>query len=99
MELVSCIAKTSFVNQVVGSVTRKQKLMIPASLAREFVSMGLVDYEGGEQKKPQPIQSKPSPQQATDGQEVQSVSLPVATALPINKSVKPKKGRPAKTGK
>jgi hypothetical protein len=99
MELVSCIAKTSFVNQVVGSVNRKQKLMIPANLAREFVSMGLVDYEGGEKKKPQPIQSKPSQEQATDGQEVPSASLPVATALPMSKSVKPKSGRPKKTGK
>lgn len=99
MELVSCISKTSFVNQVVGSVNRKQKLIIPANLAKEFVSMGLVDYEGGAVKKPEVIQSKQSLEAEADGKAAPSASLPAETALPTNNLPKQKAGRRKKDGR
>lgn len=103
MEQVFVVAKKSFINGIAGSVTRKQRLLLPKNIAQEFVAMGLVDLEskGEVVKKPLEVKdtSNPSQETGTDGQIQQSASLPVATASQTNKSEKPKKGRPAKTGK
>lgn len=67
------LAKTSFVSQVVGSVTKKQELTISKQLAEHLADLGLVDY-------PKKLQVQAS---TTDvGQVEQSASLPVETASP-----------------
>ena len=39
------IAKASFVNSVVGGVTKRQRLTVPEGIAYELESMGLVEFE------------------------------------------------------
>jgi hypothetical protein len=99
MEQVFVVAKTSFVNQVVGSVNRKQKLLINANLAKEFVGMGLVDYADNEVKVESVKKFNQSPKVQEDGQATQSVSLPVETASQTHKLDKPKKINLPKNGK
>lgn len=70
MELVKVVAKTSFVSQVVGSVTRKQELNISKALADHLAQLGLVDYP---QKQDFVINA---------GEVTQSASLPAETASP-----------------
>ena len=89
MEYVNCIAKTSFVNQWVGSVSSKQKLTIPKSIAEEFEAMGLVSIEGATPKKSDtPVQSNQSHKPQVDGLVQQSVLSPAETASPMTKSTK-----------
>lgn len=85
MEQVSVIAKTSFVNGLVGSVVKNQKLVMPINLANEFVSLDLVEYDKAE-KVEMPKKPSQSPTVEGDGKVGQSASLPVETASPTNKS-------------
>ena len=95
MEQVWLIAKTSFVNRWIGSVNKKQRFLCPANVAQEFVSMGIADYEQLNEKvtvtEDELKKSSPSPIVETDGEEEQSVSLPVETALPTRKSKRQRK--------
>jgi hypothetical protein len=95
MEQVWLIAKTSFVNRWIGSVNKKQRFLCPANVAQEFVSMGIADYEQSNEKvtvtEDELKKSSPSPIVETDGEEEQSVSLPVETALPTRKSKRQRK--------
>lgn len=87
MEQIFVIAVKSFINGVAGSVTRKQRLLLPKNLAAEFVAMGLVEYENVPKKL----------ETVTDvGEAAQSVSLPAETASPT--MTLPKLGR-GKRGK
>lgn len=45
MELLFVIAKQSFINQWTGIVDPKQRISLPANVAKELVEMGLVDLE------------------------------------------------------
>lgn len=80
MEQVYVIAVKSFVNGIAGSVTKKQKLLLPKNIATEFEAMGLVVYEAGK------LVPTPEPTETTQGSETdvgteeQSASLPVETA-------------------
>jgi hypothetical protein len=96
MEQVFVIAKTSFVNGVVGSVNKKQRFAISRALAEEFYSMGLVEIEGGAVKKQE--KSNQFLEAETDGQVAQSASSLVETVLPADSLPKPKQGRPKKAG-
>lgn len=100
MEQVFVIAVKSFINGVAGSVTKKQRLLLPKNIASEFVSMGLVKYES---ESNQPVKkqsiSNLSQETVTDGLEKQSASSQVGTASPNPKSQKRKLGRPTRTGK
>lgn len=73
METVKVLAKTSFVSQIVGSVTYKQELTISKELAEHFHGLGLVDL---------PKKSQTRASATTDGQAQPSVSSPVVTASP-----------------
>jgi flagellar motor protein MotB len=114
MEKVWCKAKTGFVNRWLGSVVKKQRLLLDKAVADQFVNLGLVEYEsaqdGGEAKKPEKAvqseaqtpttqESKQSQEAETDGKAQPSASLQAETASPKAKSEKPKFGRPPKTGK
>lgn len=87
MEQVYVIAVKSFINGVAGSVTRKQRLLLPKNLAAEFVVMGLVEYDNPP-KKQQPVKDA--------GEASQSASLPAETASPTTTLQKP---NPVKRGK
>ena len=100
MEYVSCIAKTSFVNQWVGSVSSKQRFTVQRGIAEEFEAMGLVTIEGAPAKKlATPQQSNPSPKPQVDGKAQQSVLSPAETVSPTSSSPLRGRGRPSKTGK
>jgi len=89
MEYVNCIAKASFVNQWVGSVSSKQKLTIPKGIAEEFEAMGLVTIEGATPKKSDmQTQSNLSPKPQVGGLTQQSVLSPAETVSPMGKSTK-----------
>lgn len=93
MEQVYVIAVKSFVNGITGSVTKKQKLLLPKNIATEFEAMGLVVYEAGK-LVPTPETSEPTQDsETTDGSEEQSASLPVETALPTTTSQTSRRGR------
>lgn len=100
MEYVSCIAKTSFVNQWIGSVTERQRFTVQRGIAEEFEAMGLVTIEGAPAKKlATPQQSNLSPKPQVDGKAQQSVLLPAETVSPTSSSPLRGRGRPSKTGK
>lgn len=100
MEYVNCIAKTSFVNQWVGSVSSKQRFTVQRGIAEEFEAMGLVTIEGAPAKKSAtPQQSNQSPKPQGDGQAKQSVLSPAETVSPTASSPLRSRGRPSKTGK
>ena len=90
MEQVWLVAKTSFVNRWIGSVNKKQRFLCPANVAEEFVSMGIAEYEKTNENvivtEEELKKSNPSPIVETDGEEEQSVSLPVETASQTSKS-------------
>lgn len=96
MEQVFVIAKTSFISATIGNVSRKQKLLLSANLAKEFVAMGLVDYADGEKSIAK--KSNQSQKAQTDGEEVQSASLPVETASRTLTLKSVKKDKELKTG-
>lgn len=56
MEKVSVIAVKSFINAITGTVTKKQKLLLPKNLAKEFVSMGLVAYAEKKSEPTEPVE-------------------------------------------
>lgn len=88
MEQVFVLAVKSFVNGIAGSVTRKQRLLLPKNIAAEFVAMGLVQYENEPAKKPQIV--------TVVGETVPSVSLPAETAsqtMTLPKSGRGKRGK------
>lgn len=95
MEQVWLVAKTSFVNRWIGSVNKKQRFLCAANVAEEFVSMGIADYEQSGEKvtvtEAELKKSSPSPIAETDGEEEQSVLLPVETVLPTRKSRRQRK--------
>lgn len=100
MEYVNCIAKTSFVNQWVGSVSSKQRFTVQRGIAEEFEAMGLVTIEGAPTKKlDTPQQFNPSPKPQGDGQVKQSVLSQAETVSPKTSSPLRGRGRPSKTGK
>ena len=70
------IAKTSFVNRWTGSVNKKQRFFCPEGVAKEFVSMGLAEYESAAGSK----KAAPSQEKAGDGMEQQSASSQAAPA-------------------
>lgn len=88
MEQVFVIAVKSFVNGIAGSVTRKQRLLLPKNIAAEFVIMGLVEYENEPTKKQQSV--------TVAGETVPSALSPVETASPTTTSLKLKRGRRGK---
>lgn len=89
MEQVYVIAVKSFVNGIAGSVTKKQKLLLPKNIATEFEAMGLVVYEVGK-----PVPTEPTQDSETSvGTEEQSASLPVETALPTTTLPTSRRGR------
>jgi hypothetical protein len=86
MEQVFVIAKSSFVSQSVGSVSRKQRLLLSKSLANEFVAMGLVEYEVKEPvKKPTDV--------GTEKQSVSSQAETASATLTLPKSKRGKSGK------
>lgn len=89
------IAKASFVNSVVGGVTKRQRLTVPEGIAYELESMGLVEFEKQPMTVPQSAESAP----LDDGREAPSLSLPAGQALLTDNLPKPKRGRPKKAGK
>lgn len=84
MELIEVIAKASFVNDVVGSVTRKQKLYLTPAYAEFLAGLDLVDYP----KKQDSV--------TIAGEVTQSASLPAETALPTTTSKPSKRGKVGK---
>ena len=84
MELVKVLAKTSFVSQAVGSVTKKQEIIISKQLAEHLASLDLVDYP----KKQDSV--------TIAGEVTQSASLPAETA---SVTTTLKTSRRGKTGK
>lgn len=94
MEQVFVVARSSFVNSRFGSVTRKQRIPLPATVALELESMGLVSIE-----KQRPTVLKPAatvPQGA--GQAVPSSASQAGQASETTSSPPRKSGKAKKAG-
>ena len=78
MEKVEVICTSHFTDTRIGAVSRKQRLFVPAHVAEELHSIGLVEYPNG-----QATATKNPPIVAlADGGGVLPVLLPAAQALP-----------------
>lgn len=78
MEKVEVMATSHFTDTRIGGVSRKQRLFIPAHIAEELHSIGLVEYPNA-----QATATKNPPIAAlADGGGELPVLLPVAQALP-----------------
>lgn len=94
MEQVFCVARTAFVNKRIGTVSRKQRIPLPVSVAHELEAMGLVSIE-----KQLPALLKPAVSDPQDaGQAAPSSVLRAGQVLATTNSGKRKRGRPKKAG-
>lgn len=95
MELVEIASNCHFTDTRIGSISRKQRLKIPAHIARELQSLNLVKIIN-----PQPavFQNYPRSAPQPDGGEVQSVSSPVDQVSEPKTPKQSRRGRPKKTG-
>ena len=94
MEQVFVVAKTSFVNERFGSVTRRQRIPLPVSVAQELEAMGLVSIE----KQKTAVQESAQPGPKGVGLEAPSSSSQADPASETISSQKRKRGRPKKVG-
>lgn len=78
MEKVEVVATSHFTDTRIGGVSRKQRLFIPAHIAEELHSIGLVEYPNGQAT----ATKNPLIAALADGGGVLPVLLPVAQALP-----------------
>jgi hypothetical protein len=78
MEKVEVVATSHFTDTRIGGVSRKQRLYIPAHIAAELHSIGLVEYPNGQAT----ATKNPLIAALADGGGVLPVLLPVAQALP-----------------
>jgi hypothetical protein len=99
MQQVFVISKASFVSSAVGSVNRKQRLLVSQQLAHELVTMGLVDYEDKAQEVSELKKSSPSLPVQEDGKDQPSASLPAATVPQKLTLSNAKKDKNKKAGK
>ena len=94
MEQVFVVAKASFVNERFGSVTRRQRIPLPVSVAQELEAMGLVSIE----KQPTAVQESAQPGPMDVGPEAPSSSSQADPVSETISSQKRKRGRPKKAG-
>jgi len=95
MEHVYVTARSSFVNSLFGSVTRGQRIPLPAGAARELEAMGLVAIE----KQPLTVQHVPEQRDPlAAGEGAPSSSSPADQASETTSLPKRKRGRPRKDG-
>lgn len=78
MEKVEVVATSHFTDTRIGGVSRKQRLFIPAHIAEELHSIGLVEYPNAQAT----ATKNPLIAALADGGGVLPVLLPVAQALP-----------------
>jgi hypothetical protein len=78
MEKVEVVATSHFTDTRIGGVSRKQRLFIPAHIAEDLHSIGLVEYPNGQATATR----NPPIAALADGGGVLPVLLPVAQALP-----------------
>lgn len=77
MEKVEVVATSHFTDTRIGGVSRKQRIFIPAHIAEELHSIGLVEYPNGQATQ----QRNPQIGLLADGGAVLPASLPAAQAL------------------
>lgn len=77
MEKVEVVATSHFTDTRIGGVSRKQRIFIPAHIAEELHSIGLVEYPNGQATQ----QRNPQIGLLVDGGAVLLASLPAAQAL------------------
>lgn len=94
MEQVFVRAKSSFVNQRLGTVTRRQRLPVPAGIARELESLGLVEIEKQSMTVRQDLPRDP----LGVGMEAPLSALPAGQVSVTSSSPPRKRGRPRKAG-
>lgn len=78
MEKVEVISTSHFTDTRIGAVSRKQRLFVPAYVAEELHSIGLVEYPNAQAT----ATKNPLIEALADGGGVLPVLLPVAQALP-----------------
>lgn len=77
MEKVEVVATSHFTDTRIGGVSRKQRLFIPAHIAEELHSIGLVEYPNGQATQ----QRNPQIGLLADGGAVLPASSPAGQAL------------------
>lgn len=77
MEKVEVVATSHFTDTRIGGVSRKQRIFIPAHIAEELHSIGLVEYPNGQATQ----QRNPQIGLLVDGGAVLLASLPAGQAL------------------
>ena len=77
MEKVEVVATSHFTDTRIGGVSRKQRLFIPAHIAEELHSIGLVEYPNGQATQ----QRNPQIGLLADGGAVLHASSPAAQVL------------------
>lgn len=94
MEQVFVRAKSSFVNQRLGTVTRRQRLPVPAGIARELESLGLVEIE----KQSLTVRKNLHRDPLGVGMEAPSSASPAGQVSATSNLQPRKRGRPRKAG-
>jgi hypothetical protein len=91
MEQVFVIPRVDFVNQRLGPLSTKQRVLCPPGIARELHVMGLVDIE----KQQTAVQRSSAPGPRDAGAEAPSASSAAGPASATHNSPKRKRAAPA----